>query len=122
MKHRHPDELGTLVEHALANGRVPRVVHAGATMAETLRRFGEQLGFPDYYGRNLDALVDCLRDLADEQRRAITLIVAAVGPLRERDPDGYATLVELLDETESERDDLAVVVLDSSGDPEGSTR
>ena len=25
-----------------------------------------QLSFPDYYGRNLDALFDCLTDLAEE--------------------------------------------------------
>ena len=27
----------------------------------------EQLGFPDYYGNNLDALHDCLTDLRDAQ-------------------------------------------------------
>ena len=29
-------------------------------------RLAEDLGFPDWYGRNLDALYDCLTDLAEE--------------------------------------------------------
>lgn len=37
---------------------------AGATdRAEVLQGIGEALGFPGYYGRNLDALWDCLTDL-----------------------------------------------------------
>ena len=35
------------------------------TEAEFLARIGDTLGFPDYYGANLDALGDCLNDLTD---------------------------------------------------------
>lgn len=33
------------------------------TLPEFLRSIGVALRFPDWYGHNLDALVDCLRDL-----------------------------------------------------------
>lgn len=32
---------------------------------EVLGRIGDALGFPDYFGRNLDALADCLADLRE---------------------------------------------------------
>jgi hypothetical protein len=34
------------------------------TREDALVAIGTALHFPDYYGRNLDALVDCLRDVA----------------------------------------------------------
>lgn len=34
---------------------------------EAHRYLAEQLGLPDYYGRNLDALYDCLTDLEDTE-------------------------------------------------------
>lgn len=37
----------------------------------------EQLGFPDYYGRNLDALYDCLTDLDDTEIELVNLDAAA---------------------------------------------
>ena len=53
-KHRSPGE----------HRRV--VVPAAASKREVLVAFGAALGFPDYYGQNLDALNDCLQDLASE--------------------------------------------------------
>ena len=47
-------------------GRRRVVVPAAAAKREVLAAFGEALGFPDYYGANLDALNDCLQDLASE--------------------------------------------------------
>lgn len=38
------------------------------TRDEVLVRLGEALEFPDYYGRNLDALADCLRDVNEPTR------------------------------------------------------
>ncbi|AMM31477.1 Barstar family protein [Sinomonas atrocyanea] len=42
------------------------VVPAAPSKREVLAAFGTALGFPDYYGANLDALNDCLQDLASE--------------------------------------------------------
>ena len=41
------------------------------TMAQVLSFLGEALDFPPYYGRNLDALYDCLTDLPEGE---ITLL------------------------------------------------
>lgn len=37
----------------------------GRDRREVLTRLGQALGFPDYYGRNMDAAWDCLTDLAE---------------------------------------------------------
>jgi RNAse (barnase) inhibitor barstar len=42
------------------------VVPAAPSKGEVLAAFGTALGFPGYYGANLDALNDCLQDLAAE--------------------------------------------------------
>ena len=55
-----PDtEIAPLVRSLRAEGSVA-LVPAGADKAETLARFGEALGFPDWYGLNYDAMFDCL--------------------------------------------------------------
>lgn len=60
------------------------------------------LRFPDYYGRNGDAFIDCLRDIADGRD-----VAAVLGPdetltidlgdgraFRERCPEQFAALVD----------------------------
>lgn len=55
------DELGRIER---AGGAVVRV-DAGRWESSTyLKAIGEALGFPDHYGANLDALADCLGDVA----------------------------------------------------------
>lgn len=46
------------------NGWHAAVVRQGDTKADFLRSVGVALGFPEYYGRNLDALWDCLSELS----------------------------------------------------------
>ncbi|MFT4286848.1 barstar family protein [Nocardioides sp.] len=52
------------------------------------------LGFPDYFGRNLDALWDCLGDLDEPQ----LLLWDAWGPLAWTDPDTFAGITAVLSE------------------------
>lgn len=57
------EEVGHAVEHAgWRFGYVDGWHHQ--TRAEFLAAVGEALSFPEYYGRNLDALNDCLGDVA----------------------------------------------------------
>jgi RNAse (barnase) inhibitor barstar len=56
------EEVAHAVEHAgWGFGYVDGWQHQ--TKAEFLAAIGEALAFPGHYGRNLDALNDCLRDL-----------------------------------------------------------
>ncbi|MGY4721289.1 barstar family protein [Naumannella cuiyingiana] len=64
----------------------------GGTKDDLLGAVGDALGFPDWYGRNLDALADCLTDLA-----APTALVLAGWPWPE-DLPGWAGVREVLDE------------------------
>jgi hypothetical protein len=49
---------------------------------DLLRATAEALQFPDYFGMNWDALLDCLRDLADRvPAEGHVLFVHAAGPL-----------------------------------------
>ena len=36
------------------------------TIADIHEILAEELGFPDYYGKNLDALYDCLTEISEE--------------------------------------------------------
>jgi hypothetical protein len=57
------ESLGWLSAHAY--GVVEIDARTARTTPELLDRFAAALDFPDYFGRNLDALNDCLRDVAD---------------------------------------------------------
>lgn len=79
------------------------------TKDEVLGAIGVALGFPDYYGRNLDALWDCLRDLA----APTVLLWETWGPAAYADAGFFAKLVALLKERAAEmaEDRPAFVVL-----------
>jgi RNAse (barnase) inhibitor barstar len=54
------------------------------------------LSFPDWFGRNLDALYDCLRDLSWLPAGEHVLVWSAPEVLRDADPDGYRAIAEVL--------------------------
>ena len=54
--------LSELAHASLAVGREPFTVPAAADKTGTLAAFATALGFPDWFGGNLDALNDCLGD------------------------------------------------------------
>lgn len=66
--------------------------------------FAEALGFPDFYGRNMDAWNDCMTDLDAPEagmtrvhvRRGgvVTLLIEHVTDFAARCPEQYAALVE----------------------------
>lgn len=67
------DDIAWLAEHAY---QIDRLDCSGWRDVQTAHTaLAETLAFPDYYGRNLDALDDCMRDLevSDEGGRVIVL-------------------------------------------------
>jgi RNAse (barnase) inhibitor barstar len=85
------DEVAHAVEHAgWQFGYVDGWHHQ--TGREVLTAIGEALGFPDYYGRNLDALNDCLGDL---EGRTV-LLWDGWGTLAREDGRTFGVIVELL--------------------------
>lgn len=56
------EPLAATVARVRGSGRTAYVV-SGASKQELLASFSRSLGFADYFGMNLDALVDSLRDL-----------------------------------------------------------
>ncbi|MGA8255020.1 MAG: barstar family protein [Nocardioides sp.] len=85
------DDVRDTVEHAGW-----RFAHLEGRRIETAAEFhvaiAEALGLPDYYGRNLDALADCLGDVAGSQ----LLLWDVWSVLADREPRLFATAVELL--------------------------
>ncbi len=62
-----------------------------------LTSIGEALGFPDHYGRNLDALSDCLADLQGQH----VLLWDGWGTLAREDQRAFGIVVEILGEFSS---------------------
>ena len=60
--------------------------------ADVLRAIGSALGFPDHYGANLDALNDCLRDLAGPT----VLLWDAWSGFARAEPRWFGLVVEVL--------------------------
>lgn len=96
-----PEEVRGTVEHADRRfGYVDGWTHQ--TKAELLEAIGEALGLPEHYGRNLDALADCLSEL-----EADTVVLwDGWGPIAREDPDLFAKVRRILDG----RDRLSVLL------------
>lgn len=75
-------------------------LHRTIDLPETLgapaiiEAFGQSLEFPEPYGRNWDALVDCLRYLPDS--KGYVLIIKSIDRLWKSDPTLYYKLTHIL--------------------------
>lgn len=69
---------------------------AATTKADALDAFGEALSFPEHYGRNLDALHDCLRDVGD-----VLLLWDGWSTLARSDARTFAVVLDILGERAS---------------------
>jgi RNAse (barnase) inhibitor barstar len=107
--------VADVVREAQRDGDHVSVVPAGATKAESLDLFAEVLRFPDWFGRNLDALADCLHDFAEEPLEAGRLrhlVWDGVALLRRSHPESYQDLTGVLAEVTEDHDAFVVTVLD----------
>lgn len=56
--------------------------------------FAAEFGFPDYYGKNMDAWIDCMDDFSDGDNTITTLLLAHAEHLRATSPEIYDALIE----------------------------
>lgn len=90
-----------------ARGWRVAVLTGGTSRAEALDAIGRALRFPDYYGRNLDALWDCLTDLD----APTALVWSGWEAIAVHAADDWARIVRVLDQRvrETGRPPFAVV-------------
>ncbi len=79
----------------------------GETRADFLRDVGLALDFPDYYGHNLDALNDCLRDLD----APTVLLWDGWGLLARSDPRGFGIVIDIMGGRDPDDGDVPLAVL-----------
>jgi RNAse (barnase) inhibitor barstar len=103
--------IADVVREARAAGRAIAVVPAGDDKADSIARFGEVLGFPDWFGHNLDALFDCLlqryHGAPDSE-----LVWDGTAGLREREASAFDRIRQVLSDAETECPALSVTILD----------
>jgi len=65
------------------------------TKSQMLGLLGRSLAFPRWYGRNWDALEDCLTDFDWLRGPGLVLRVEGFDPYAQADPDGFAILLDI---------------------------
>lgn len=63
--------------------------------ADALALIGEAMGFPEWYGGNLDALYDCLTDLSWQETGATAIVLTGCDALKESAPERWAMLLSV---------------------------
>ncbi|MEC3977257.1 barstar family protein [Amycolatopsis sp. H20-H5] len=89
-------------EHAYTRGAYPHVLDGRRAVdkTSTLSAIAEALSFPDYFGHNLDALYDCLTDLAWLPVGEHVLIWAGSDALRAKEPKAYLAIRSVLSDAQ----------------------
>ncbi|OXM52047.1 barstar family protein [Amycolatopsis alba] len=89
-------------DKAFSRGAYPHPIESGRTVdkASTLDAIAEALSFPDYFGKNLDALYDCLTDLSWLPPGEHVLIWAGSSALKEHDPKAYLAVRSVLSDAQ----------------------
>jgi hypothetical protein len=104
------DAGDSLAEAArLLDFAVLRVDLAGATTKDrVLDRFATALRFPDWFGRNFDALADSLGDLSWLPADGYLLLIEHCDGWRQADDENFATLLDILNEAAASWGDQGV--------------
>ena len=85
------------------------------------REVAQKLNFPDYYGRNLDAMRDCLTDITED----LEVVFFGVGACRESSEEmsGYIDALEsMLNDVSNENDNLMFVLIAENMEDEEPVR
>ncbi|AUH52243.1 barnase inhibitor [Chromobacterium sp. ATCC 53434] len=81
-------------------------LHAIASLEQLFDQLSRQLPLPPHFGRNLDALYDCLANEVPGPLRLVWHDAAAAE--RALGADVYATVLDILQTVADERDDVAL--------------
>jgi RNAse (barnase) inhibitor barstar len=65
---------------------------------EALERIGAALKFPSWFGRNWDALADCLADMSWWPAAGYLVMIEHPDAWREAEPESFDTLLEIIEE------------------------
>lgn len=92
------NNVDEVVAAAKDRGAHPHVVDGNLVRDKesALDAIASALSFPDYFGKNLDALYDLLRDLSWLDECEHVLIWTAPETLRDADPSGYTGIERTL--------------------------
>ena len=87
-----------VAESVRQSGAQPHVVNGTTvrTKGEAMDAIATALSFPDYFGRNLDALYDCLTDLSWLGEGEHVLVWDRPDLLAAHDPKAYAAVYAVL--------------------------
>lgn len=80
------------------------------TKSEFLVSIGLALDFPGHYGRNFDALTDCLREVSADPGAGVVLLWDGWGPLATDDHPSFETALSVLRERTESEDPFAVLL------------
>lgn len=95
------DTKETLAEQAHARGAHAHLVDGHPTdKLSTMEAIAAALSFPSYFGRNLDALYDCLTDLSWLPSGEHVLIWGGSELLKQADPKAYLAIRSVLSDAE----------------------
>jgi RNAse (barnase) inhibitor barstar len=91
----------TIAEQARARGAFSHVMDRHPVdKLSTLDAIAAALSFPGYFGRNLDALYDCLTDLSWLPTGEHVLIWRGSDELKQADPKAYLAIRSVLSDAE----------------------
>jgi RNAse (barnase) inhibitor barstar len=108
--------VAEVVRDAQREGADVLVVPAAADRRGSLERFAEVLRLPDWFGHNLDALADCLHDLAEtppaEEATGRHLVWDGTAELHGADPEAFEGICSVLEDVAEEHAAFTVTVID----------
>ena len=108
---RHVPDADRALAYVRARGAAPHLIGPVTSAAEALDAIGAAMNFPAWYGRNLDALYDCLVDLSWQPPGEHVLVWTGYQEFEAADPDGYRAVLAVLDDAAAASSERPLSVL-----------